>query len=87
MIVSYCLHQGRISYLSTRNHSRIEIGHSVKNIEINSNTSIEKEFEVISQSEEFESVNRANSLDILTTMISDEKCLRFISFVEAVLST
>lgn len=62
------------------------MGHSVKDIEINSNTLIEKDFEVVSQSEEFESVNRANSLDILTTMISDEKCLRFISVVEDVLS-
>jgi deoxyhypusine synthase len=39
------------------------------NIEINSSTSIEKIFEEISQSGEFESVNLTAGLDILTTMI------------------
>jgi len=65
----------------------IEPGRSVKDIEINSNTSIEKIFEEIEQSGGFESVNLASGLDILTTMISDDKCLRFISFVGAIVST
>ena len=65
----------------------IEPGRPVKDIKIDSNTSIEKIFEEISQSGGFESVNLSDGLDILTTMISDQECLRFISFVGAVVST
>ena len=65
----------------------IEPGRPVKDIEIDSNTSIEKIFEELSQSGGFESVNLSDGLEILTKMISDEKCLRFISFVAAVIST
>ena len=65
----------------------IEPGRPIKDIEIDSNTSIEKIFEEISQSGGFESVNLSEGLEILTKMISDEKCLRFISFVAAVIST
>jgi deoxyhypusine synthase len=65
----------------------IERGRPVKDIEIDSNTSIEKIFEELSQSGGFESVNLSDGLDILTKMISDEQCLRFVSFVGAVVST
>ena len=65
----------------------VEIGRPVKDIEIDSNTSIEKIFEELSQSGGFESVNLSDGLDILTKMISDEKCLKFVSFVGAVVST
>ena len=65
----------------------IEPGRPVKDIEIDSNTSIEKIFEELSQSGGFESVNLSEGLEILTKMISDEKCLRFVSFVAAVIST
>ncbi len=65
----------------------IEPGRPVKDIEIDSNTSIEKIFEELSQSGGFESVNLSDGLDILTKMISDKQCLRFISFVGAVVST
>ena len=65
----------------------IEPGRPVKDIEINSDTSIEKIFEEISQSGGFESVNLSDGLEILTEMISDKQCLRFISFVGAVVST
>ncbi len=65
----------------------IEPGRPVKDIEIDSNTSIEKIFEELSQSGGFESVNLSDGLDILTKMISDEQCLRFVSFVGAVVST
>ena len=50
----------------------VEIGRPVKDIEIDSNTSIEKIFEELSQSGGFESVNLSDGLDILTKMISDE---------------
>jgi len=65
----------------------IEPGRPVKDIKIDSNTSIEKIFEELSQSGGFESVNLSEGLEILSKMISDEKCLRFVSFVAAVIST
>lgn len=65
----------------------IETGHPVKDIEINSDTSIEKIFEELSQSGGFESVNLSDGLNILTEMISDEQSLKFLSFVGAVVST
>ena len=65
----------------------IKTGSSVKDIEIDSNTSIEKIFEELSQSGGFESVNLSDGLEILTEMISDNQCLRFVSFVGAVVST
>ena len=65
----------------------LKSGKAVKDIEITSNTSIEKIFDEISKSGGFESVNLSNGLEILTSMIKDEKCLKFISFVGAVVST
>ena len=65
----------------------VEIGRPVKDIEIDSSTSIEKIFDELSKSGGFESVNLSDGLDIMTKMISDEKCLKFISFVGAVVST
>jgi len=62
-------------------------GRPVKDIEINSSTSIEKIFEELSKSGGFEAVNLSDGLEILSDMISDEKCLKFISFVGAVIST
>ncbi len=62
-------------------------GRAVKDIEINSDTTIEKIFQEISQSGGFESVNLSDGLEILSTMINDKKCLRFVSFVGAVIST
>jgi deoxyhypusine synthase len=63
----------------------VDPGRPVKDIDIDSNTSIEKIFEELSQSGGFESVS--DGLEILTKMISDEQCLKFISFVGAVVST
>ncbi|MDH5569410.1 MAG: deoxyhypusine synthase [Nitrosopumilus sp.] len=65
----------------------IKTGRSVKDIDIDSNTSIEKIFEELSQSGGFESINLSDGLEILTEMISDNQCLRFVSFVGAVVST
>lgn len=65
----------------------IEPGRPVKDVEINSQTSIEDIFNELSKSGGFEAVNLSDGLEILSDMISDEKCLRFISFVGAVVST
>jgi len=65
----------------------IEPGRPVKDIEIDSSTSIEKIFHELSQSGGFESVNLSDGLEILSEMIADKQCLRFISFVGAVVST
>ena len=65
----------------------IEPGHPVKDIQIDSDTSIEKIFEELSQSGGFESVNLSDGLSILKEMISDRYCLRFVSFVAALIST
>lgn len=65
----------------------VELGRPVKDIEIDSSSSIEKIFEELSQSGGFESVNLSDGLEILSEMISDKECLRFVSFVGAVVST
>ncbi|MFB5631842.1 MAG: deoxyhypusine synthase [Nitrosopumilus sp.] len=65
----------------------VDPGRPVKDIEIDSNTSIEKIFEELSQSGGFESVNLSAGVEILSEMISDKQCLKFISFVGAVVST
>ena len=62
-------------------------GRPIKDVEINSSTTIEKIFEELSKSGGFEAVNLSEGLEILSDMISDEKCLKFISFVGAVIST
>jgi deoxyhypusine synthase len=62
-------------------------GRPVKDIEINSDTTMEKIFEELSTSGGFEAVNLADGLEILSEMIQDEKCVKFISFVGAVIST
>lgn len=65
----------------------IKPGRPVKDIEINKDTDIEKIFDELSKSGGFESTNLADGLEILHSMISDEKCLKFVSFVGAVVST
>ena len=65
----------------------INPGRPVRDIQIDSSMSIEKIFEELSQSGGFESVNLSSGLEILTEMISDKQCLRFVSFVGAVVST
>lgn len=65
----------------------IEPGNPVKDIEITEQTEIEEIFEQMSKSGGFESKNLADGLSILSTMISDKKCLRFLSFVGAIMST
>ena len=65
----------------------VDPGRPVKDIEIDSNTSIEKIFEELSKSGGFESVNLSTGVEILSEMIADKQCLKFISFVGAVVST
>jgi deoxyhypusine synthase len=65
----------------------IKIGRSVKDISITKDINIEKIFQELQQSGGFESRNLSEGLDILSSMISDKKCLRFFSFVGAVVST
>ncbi|MDH3678075.1 MAG: deoxyhypusine synthase [Nitrosopumilus sp.] len=62
-------------------------GRPVKDVKINSDTTIEKIFEELSQSGGFEAVNLSDGLEILSEMIEDKKCVKFISFVGAVVST
>ena len=62
-------------------------GKPVEDISINKDTPIEKIFEQMSKSGGFESRNLAESLDILTTMIKDDNCQKFLSFVAAIMST
>jgi len=65
----------------------IKPGRPVKDISITKDTDIEKIFHELQLSGGFESRNLAEGLDILTSMISDKKCLKFLSFVGAVVST
>lgn len=70
-----------------RNKLMIKPGNPVKDIEINPNSSIENIFEELAKSGGFESVNLSDGLEILETMILDKSCLKFISFVGAIIST
>lgn len=65
----------------------IEPGNPVKDISIDEQTKIEEIFEQMSKSGGFESRNLADGLEILASMNSDKECLRFLSFVGAVVST
>ena len=65
----------------------IEPGRPVKDIEIKKDTTIEQIFEELSQSGGFESVNLSKGVEILTNMISEEECLKMVSFVGAIIST
>ncbi len=65
----------------------IEPGNPIKDIVIDENTSLEKIFDEMSQSGGFESTNLSAGLQILETMICDKKCLKFFSFVGALVST
>ena len=62
-------------------------GKPVEDMSIRNDTHIEKIFEQMSKSGGFESRNLAESLDILTSMIKDDDCLKFLSLVAAIIST
>ena len=65
----------------------IKPGRPVKDVVIKPNTKIEKIFDEMAQSGGFESKNLADGLNILSTMISNKKCLKFLSFIGAIVST
>lgn len=65
----------------------IELGSPVKDIEIDADTTIEGVFLQLAQSGGFESKNLHDGLEIVSDMISDDECLRFVSFVGALVST
>ena len=65
----------------------IKPGKPVKDVAIKPNTKIEKIFDEMAQSGGFESKNLADGLNILSTMISNKKCLKFLSFIGAIVST
>ena len=68
-------------------HDVIKPGKPVKDISLVKGDSIVHIFEKMSGSGGFESRNLVDGLDILTTMVQDEKCLKFLSFVGALVST
>jgi deoxyhypusine synthase len=65
----------------------IKTGQDVKDISIKKESNIAEIFEQMSKSGGFEARNLAEGLDILTTMIADKKCLKFLSFIAAIIST
>ena len=62
-------------------------GKPVEDMSIRNDTPVEKIFEQMSKSGGFESRNLAESLDILTSMIKDDDCQKFLSLVGAIIST
>ena len=65
----------------------IEPGNPVQDISIGEETSIDKIFEKMSKSGGFESRNLADGLSVLAEMINEKECIRFLSFVGAIIST
>lgn len=60
---------------------------AVKDISIKDGDDLQNIFNQMSTSGGFESRNLADGLEILSTMINDKDCLRFLSFVAAITST
>jgi deoxyhypusine synthase len=65
----------------------IKSGKPVEDFSITKDMQINKIFEQMSKSGGFESRNLADGLYALTDMIKDENCLKFLSFVGAIIST
>ncbi|NIP61865.1 MAG: deoxyhypusine synthase [Nitrosopumilaceae archaeon] len=65
----------------------IKPGRSIKDIKITDNMSIEKIFAQLATSGGFESINLSKGVDILSDMLMQKNCLRFLSFVGAIIST
>ncbi len=64
-----------------------EPGNPVKDVHIKKDDSIDSIFDQMSTSGGFESKNLVDGLNIMTDMIEDKDCLKFMSFVGAVVST
>lgn len=65
----------------------IQPGGPVKDISITEQTAIDEIFGQMAQSGGFESRNLSDGLEILSGMIQDNECLKFLSFVGALIST
>ena len=65
----------------------IKPGRDVKDIKISNKSSTDDIFKQLEQSGGFESRNIADGVEIITNMIQDEKCLKFLSFIGAIVST
>tara|TARA_Y100001936_G_scaffold129763_2_gene126854 strand:+ start:187 stop:1128 length:942 start_codon:yes stop_codon:yes gene_type:complete len=62
-------------------------GRSVKDISISKNSNLDEIFKEMAQSGGFESRNVTEGLDILSNMIENQDCLKFLSFIGAIIST
>ena len=62
-------------------------GRPVKDISIKKGDAINSIFDQMSESGGFESRNLVDGLNILSSMMEDKQCLKFLSFVAAVVST
>jgi len=65
----------------------IQSGKPIQDISITEGLPIDKIFEKMSKSGGFESRNLADGLFVLTDMIDNDNCLKFLSFVGAIIST
>jgi deoxyhypusine synthase len=65
----------------------MEANRPVKDISIKGNDDIQTIFDQMAASGGFESRNLADGLEILSTMVNDKDCLKFLSFVAAITST
>ena len=65
----------------------IKPGRDVKDIKISNQSNTDDIFKQLEQSGGFESRNIADGVEIITNMIQDEKCLKFLSFIGAIVST
>jgi deoxyhypusine synthase len=65
----------------------IKPGKPVKDISIKKGDTIDTIFNQMAKSGGFESKNLVDGLNILTSMIEDKNCLKFMSFVGAIVST
>ena len=65
----------------------VEPGRTVRDVKISNESNINDIFNQLEQSGGFESRNISDWGEILTNMIKDEKCLKFLSFIGAIVST
>ncbi len=65
----------------------MEGNRAVKDISIKGGDDLQSIFNQMSTSGGFESRNLADGLEILSTMINDKECVKFLSFVAAITST
>ncbi len=65
----------------------IEPGRPVKDISISKDSEINQIFQQMAESGGFESRNITEGLEILSSMIENQDCLKFLSFIGAIIST